>query len=59
LTASDGAAGDGFGNSVSISSAGTVIAVGAYSDDIDANANQGSAYVFDNSKRIYLPLIVR
>jgi len=59
LTASDGAAGDGFGNSVSIGSAGNALAIGAYSDDISANANQGSAYVFDNSKRIYLPLILR
>jgi hypothetical protein len=59
LTASDGAAGDVFGNSVSIGSAGNALAVGAYSDDIGANANQGSAYVFDNSKRIYLPLVMR
>ncbi len=44
LTASDGAAGDNFGVSVSVS--GETAVVGALSDDIGANANQGSAYVF-------------
>ncbi|MCH8153131.1 MAG: FG-GAP repeat protein, partial [Planctomycetes bacterium] len=43
LTASDGAAGDEFGISVSIS--GEVIVVGAYRDD-DNGADSGSAYVF-------------
>ena len=48
LTASDGAAGDGFGNSVSIGSAGNALAVGARSDDIGVNADQGSAYVYED-----------
>ena len=45
LTASDGAAEDEFGATVAIS--GDMVVVGAYSDDIGANANQGSAYVFE------------
>ena len=45
LTASDGAANDQFGISVSVS--GDVLVVGAYSDDIGGNNNQGSAYVFE------------
>jgi hypothetical protein len=44
LIASDGAAGDNFGWSVSQSF--DTILVGANSDDIGATANQGSAYVF-------------
>ena len=44
LTASDGAANDQFGWSVSQS--GSIGLVGANSDDIGANGNQGSAYVF-------------
>jgi hypothetical protein len=44
LVASDGAANDEFGVSVSLS--GTIGLVGAYYDDIGANNNQGSAYVF-------------
>ena len=43
LTASDGAAGDGFGRSVSVH--GDTIVVGAYADNDDGN-NSGSAYVF-------------
>ena len=46
LTASDGAAEDGLGSSVSL--AGSIGLVGAYLDDIGANADQGSAYVFRN-----------
>ncbi len=59
LTASDGALGDSFGWSVAIS--GTTIVVGAYTDDIGANADQGSAYVFgfDTLVRLYLPLVVK
>ena len=45
LTASDGAASDQFGYSVSISSDGTTALIGAYQDD-DKGANSGSAYVF-------------
>jgi hypothetical protein len=47
LTAGDGAANDRFGYSVAVSGDTTV--VGAYFDDIDANADQGSAYVFTRS----------
>ena len=45
LTASDRAAEDYFGYSVSISSDGTTALVGAYSDD-DKGTDSGSAYVF-------------
>jgi hypothetical protein len=44
LTASDGAANDRFGRSVAVS--GDVVVVGAIYDDIGANTDQGSAYVF-------------
>ncbi len=44
LTASDGAGGDQFGFAVAIS--GDTVVVGAPFDDIGANGNQGSAYVF-------------
>jgi Tol biopolymer transport system component len=44
LTAADGAATDRFGTSVAIS--GETIVIGARGDDIGANADQGSAYVF-------------
>lgn len=47
LTASDGAALDNFGHSVAIS--GETIVAGATGDDIGANVNQGSAYVFVRS----------
>ena len=46
LTASDGATQDYFGYSVSQS--GSIGLVGAYGDDIGANTDQGSAYVFRN-----------
>ncbi|HSF16332.1 MAG TPA: PKD domain-containing protein [Vicinamibacteria bacterium] len=44
LTASDGAAQDRFGKWVAID--GDTVVVGANLDDVGANANQGSAYVF-------------
>lgn len=44
LIASDGAANDWFGSSVAID--GNTIVVGARADDVNANVNQGSAYVF-------------
>jgi hypothetical protein len=47
LTASDGAAGDNFGYSVAI--AGDTALVGAFYDDVGANTDQGSAYVFHRS----------
>lgn len=45
LTASDGAAQDYFGYTLSISGDSSVIVVGAYQDD-DKGTNSGSAYVF-------------
>ncbi len=44
ITASDGAAGDFFGQSVSIN--GDYAIIGASLDDIGVNTNQGSAYIF-------------
>ena len=44
LTAADGEVNDFFGNSVAVS--GDTVVVGAFGDDIGANVNQGSAYVF-------------
>lgn len=51
LTASDGAAADLFGRSVTVS--GGTIVVGAQYDDIGANADQGSAYVFTRTGRTW------
>lgn len=48
LTASDAAAGDEFGGSVSID--GDYLLVGASLDNINANTDQGSAYVFFNNR---------
>jgi hypothetical protein len=45
ITASDGAANDEFGYSVAVGS-GRIV-VGAYHNDINSNANQGAAYIFD------------
>jgi hypothetical protein len=45
ILASDGAVNDFFGNSVAIGS-GRIV-VGARADTVGANANQGSAYIFD------------
>ncbi len=47
LTASDGAADDLLGISVSI--IGDTAIVGSYGDDVSANVNQGSAYIFVRS----------
>jgi len=47
LTALDGAANDYFGGSVAVS--GDTAVVGAYGDDVGANADQGSAYIFVRS----------
>src|SRR5687767_863719 len=44
VTASDGATGDAFGSSIDI--AGDYAVIGAYNNDIGANNNQGSAYIF-------------
>ena len=45
LTASDGAADDAFGEAVSVSGDGSIIAVGAHGDD-DNGSDSGSVYVF-------------
>jgi FG-GAP repeat protein len=47
LTAADGAAFDEFGHSVAVS--GDTAVVGVQLDDVGANVNQGSAYVFTRS----------
>jgi hypothetical protein len=47
LSAASGAAADVFGWSVAIS--GDTVLVGAYADDVGANSDQGSAYVFTRS----------
>jgi hypothetical protein len=51
LIAGDGAADDEFGRSVAVS--GDTLVVGARSDDIGANGNQGSAYVFVRSGGVW------
>jgi hypothetical protein len=50
LTASDAAAGDGFGAEVALSSDGTIALVGAPGDDCSAGADCGAAYVFVRSE---------
>src|SRR5262249_500496 len=52
LTASDGALGDLFGTAVAITN--DTVVVGAEADDVGANANQGSAYVYTRSRRTWL-----
>ena len=47
LTADDGVTLDRFGFSVSV--AGDLVVVGAYWDDVGANLDQGSAYVFERN----------
>jgi hypothetical protein len=49
LTASDGAGGDLFGNSVTLSSDGNTALVGAYAHTVNGNRYQGAGYVFTNS----------
>ncbi len=46
LTAANGAAKDGFGNSVALSSAGTTALVGANWKTVSGNTDQGAAYVY-------------
>lgn len=46
ITASDGVAGDWFGNAVAID--GSTLVVGAYTATIGANAAQGAAYIFSD-----------
>jgi hypothetical protein len=51
ITATDGAANDFFGFSVDISTSNTLV-IGAYGDNINANIDQGSAYVYQGSAGI-------
>ena len=51
LNATDGAAQDRFGISVAIS--GDTAIVGSYLDDVGANVNQGSAYIFVRSAGVW------
>ena len=51
LTAADGEANANFGRSVGVS--GDTIVVGANSDDVGANVNQGSAYIFNKANSIW------
>ncbi len=51
ITATDGAASDFFGYSVDISTDNTLV-IGAYGDNINANIDQGSAYVYHGSAGI-------
>jgi len=46
VTGANGAAGDLFGYSVSLSADGSTLAVGATGSDVDGNADQGTASVF-------------
>jgi FG-GAP repeat len=46
LTASDGAASDYFGGSVSLNSDGSVALIGAYGKTVGSNSGQGMAYAF-------------
>jgi hypothetical protein len=48
-----GAADDHFGTAVSLSSDGSTAIVGAYLDDVGANVDQGSAYVFTRSGTVW------
>lgn len=51
LTAADGEAGDRFASSVAID--GNTAIIGSYHDDIGANPDQGSAYVFVRSAGVW------
>jgi uncharacterized protein (TIGR03437 family) len=51
LTANDGAANDFFGKAVAVN--GDTLAVGAHADDIGANLNQGSAYIFTRNGTVW------
>lgn len=52
LTASDGAAGDNFGNSVALGASALV--VGAPLDDIGTNLDEGSAYIFQRHENSWV-----
>ncbi len=46
LTASSAAAGDGFGNAISLNATGSVLAIGASLADDAPNVNNGTVYIF-------------
>jgi hypothetical protein len=52
LTAANGAFDDKFGNAVALSADGNTALIGAFTDDVGANSNQGSAYVFTRTNTI-------
>jgi hypothetical protein len=52
LTGSDGTTGDNFGNSVALE--GSALVVGAPLDDIGANVDQGSAYIFERHENSWV-----
>lgn len=56
LLASDGAAGDHFGDSVAMSSDGSAVVVGAYGKTVSGHGTQGKAYVFSASLPLPNPL---
>ena len=53
LTASDRQVGDHFGVSVALSDSGDTALIGDYVDDVGANTNQGSAYVYQRSGSVW------
>jgi len=53
VTQTGGAAGDYFGFGVALSSDGNTAIIGALSDDVGANANQGSATIFTRSGGVW------
>jgi hypothetical protein len=55
LSASDGAAFDSFAWSVSLSADGNTALIGAFEDDLGANSDQGSAYVFVRNGTTWTP----
>ncbi|CAK0890182.1 unnamed protein product, partial [Prorocentrum cordatum] len=57
IVATDGAVADRFGNSVSMSSDGSRMVVGAHSDD-DVGSSSGSAYVFNGATGVQLHKLV-
>jgi hypothetical protein len=53
LTASDAAAGDGFGVSLALGGAGNTAVIGAYGDDNAGGSDAGSAYVFTRAGTVW------
>jgi hypothetical protein len=53
LTAADGAADDRFSQDTGVALSGDTALVGAWGDDVGANVNQGSAYVFTRAGAVW------